>query len=327
VLTLYVTNLDKPLYLIDSLAALSLKDKNTSLSQRFKSFYLRHDGRVNISSRQLDDLRIYYEEKVRIFTEAIAKTERAFWDKQAALDSEADRRRQEHESDSAVRENRNFKEELEINLKNICRQLGYDPRIMTRPPAKNTYKVRLNVLGWCNIDRATRDRMSFTVTDEQTNQTAHIDYQVLSLQVAYFQRYDRLYIYLLPDQLSSFMRLPGMDGNYTGSLNAAMHYDLVCIGYKGEQAFYYYQKGLVSGNHSPVALDSIRQEELQRRLNIVASRTQAADLQRENAYFQFETRDWQRREMVSRISELQCRVMRKFFTCILLRVNRCQVVY
>ena len=324
-LNLYVQHLDKPLYIIDSLAARLLRSKNASLSARFLTFYSRHDGRANISSRQLDDLRAYYEEKVRVFTEAIAKTERAFWDKQAALDREADQERQAHETDSSARENRNFNEELAFNLRNICRQLGYDPAIVRRPPTKNSYKVRLGILGWCNIDRATRERVSFTVVDEQTNRTAHIDYQSASIRVAQYQRYDRVYSYLLPDQLSSFIRLSGASGTYMGKLNAAMRYDLVCIGYKGEQAFYYYQKDLTSGDHPPVELDSIRQEELKRRLNAIASRTQAADLERENAYFRFEIRDQERRKAVEKIMELQCMILRKFFPCIELRVNRCQL--
>lgn len=323
-LDLYVRNLDKPLYVIDSLAAHALRGKNVPLSARFLAFAARHDGRVNISSRQADNLRSYYEQKVRVFTQAIAQTEKAFWDKQQALDKIADQRLQEHEKDSMARESQNLKEEVEVNLKTICKQLGYDPKIVTRPPAKHAFEIRLRVLGWCNIDRPTQERVSFTVVDETTSRTANIDYQFVNFQVVGPEHYTRIYVYLLPHELSSFMRMSGNTGYFTGKLNAAMHYDLVCIGYRGEKPYYYYQKNYTAGDHRAETLESIDEAELEQLLDAVAGKTQAADLQRENAYFRFEIRDMGRREMVRKISELQCEVMRKFFPCIVLRVNRCR---
>jgi hypothetical protein len=137
------------------------------------------------------------------------------------------------------------------------------------------------------------------------------------------EAYDRIYVYLLPNKLSSFIRLSGTDGKFMGQLDDLMKYDLVCVAYKQEQAFYHYQGNIGSGDHPPVTLDSIGKADLDRRLNLAGSIGQAADLQRENAYFQFEITDEARRKNVAKVWALQCTVMRLLFPCFLPGEKQC----
>ncbi len=332
ILDLYVKHLDKPLSAIDSIAATLLTGrKNKSLRDKFRSFYSRHDGRVKNGSRQFAKLKEYYELKERVFTEAIARTERGFRAKQAELDKVASGLAQTHAIDSIVRVDRNFSEEFALNLASVCKQLGCNEQIVRQPPARMFYRVQLNLTGWCNIDRAvaaaTMQQTTVVLTDDQTGKKAVISYLNLSIQVVKPEAYDRIYVYLLPDKLSSFIRLSGSNGDFTGKLNDLMKYDLVCVAYKQEQAFYHYQATIGSGDHPSVTLDSIGKAELDRRLNLAGSMRQAADLQRENAYFRFEITDEARQKNVAKVWALQCTVMRLLFPCMLSSERACIPVY
>jgi hypothetical protein len=318
VLDLYLNNLDKNLSDIDSMAIpLLAGEQNGWMLPTFKEFYERHDGKVKNGSRQFDMLRAYYQQRSKAFTAAIMATERAYWDKQAALDDKASRKASQHEEDDFKRRNENLTEELKLNLKKVYQQLGYDT-IIGLPP-RDVYKVQLIATGWYNIDKyvveATVDRRSVQIEDSHSGKTAAIEYRPVTIRVAQPQAYDRIFVYLLPDKLSSFMRLEEANGSYTEKLNGFIKYGLVCLAYKGEQAYFYQQQEIATGEQVPVGLTSIGKEELDRQLMAVGSGEQATDLQRENAYFRFEIQDERRQKRNEAMRDLQQRLMEMISPC------------
>jgi len=328
ILDLYVSHLDRNLSDIDSMAAkLLTRQGKKMLSEKFRYFHDRKDGKVRNGSGQFQQLRDYYQQKEKLFTEAAVQTEREF----RATQAEADRRRQAHQEDSVSRVYWNYKQEMAFNLSRVCRQLGYDPALAVRPPARYVYRARLSILGWCNLDKAvgsaTRDRVTTSIIDAQTGKNAIISYSPLTIQVSGSEAYDRVNVYLLPDKLSSFIRLSGDNKKYEGKLNDGMTYNLVCIAYKKEQAFYHYESNIGAGDHPPLMPDMIGAAELDRRLNLVGRGTQAVDIQKENDWFRFEFTDRTRQENWDRTNALRCTVMRLLFPCLLLKERECQFMY
>lgn len=313
-LDLYVNNLDKSLAVIDSMAARKLFGK---YKDQFLVFAARQEGKVKNGSPQFQLLKKYYENKTRAFTDAIAKTQNEFWNKQAQLDNEAARKRNEHGIDSVNRIAQNFQEEFELNLKDAYRQLGYDTTI--RRGNREAYRLEVTQTGWNNVDKyvyeSTITRTTLNYTDPQTGKKAVINYLPFSVQVEQWSEYERLYVYLLPDKLSSFMRLNGEEGKYIEKLDELMQYKLVCIAFKDEQAYFYSYNRVESKDYTGISLTAIDKDELNQQLNSIGNQTQASGIVKENEFFQFEAKNYQRRQDNLKRQDLYQKVLMLIFRC------------
>ncbi|MBO9203717.1 MULTISPECIES: hypothetical protein [Niastella] len=316
VLDLYVNNLDKKLSDIDSMVTRLITG---TLKQQFLVFAARHDGKVKISSILTQKLRQYYETKTSIFMEAVAKTNREFWNKQMQMDSLINERQVKHQKESQERTSRLFKEELDLNLKNVYHQLGYDTGFTPRIPTNKVYKVAIRETGWYNIDRfvneETATRTSGNYTDPKTGKTATIKYQPVSFLVNKQEQFDTLFVYLLPDKLSSFMRLTQVNGRYAENLNEQIKYKLVCIACKGGRMFYYLLSGIEPKVYTEIELVEISQNELTRVLNREGSAQQESDVQKELAFFRFYNNDVKRQKRNAELEELRWRMFPIIYHC------------
>ena len=317
-LDLYIRNLNKNLSDIDSIAAQS------KASARYKSEWLafrdRHDGKVRIDSKQLGKLRSYYEMTARAYRQAIAKTQNEFWEKQGKLDSIAAERSTQQATETTRQTADNFKEELDLNLKEAFRQLGYKEAYIPQRPAKNCYQVVLVTTGWCNIDRAvvasTLSRTTLNFEDKQTGKKAIITYLPVTFTVSNAIKYDRCYLYLLPSRLSSFMRLSDSSGYYTEKLNQLMTYRLVAIAYKNDSAFLYTLDNVQSITYPPITLAGITKNDLDEVLHDVSSLTQATDLKKEEEFIRFDAKDSKRRNHNQSLKDLKYKLINFLFPCI-----------
>ncbi|HEY6901807.1 MAG TPA: hypothetical protein VI233_14225, partial [Puia sp.] len=264
---------------------------------------------------QLDHLRQYYFQKSKEYAAASIKAQQIFWSKQAQLDREATDKRNVHDLDSFARLGRLFIEEYDLNLKEAYRQLGYTP---APPPKKAVYQVRVVSTGWLNVDvyvaESVNNRTTLNYTDTATGKQAVIRYLPVSFQVDGAAEYDRLYVYLLPDRLSSFMRIGGSNGAFSGKLNELLKYDLVCIGYKGETTFFYSQENVVSKDYVHIGLHTASDEDWSK----LRKKAVAEDLQREAAFFLFDIRDRQRQKKNQALQELRNKVMYAIYRCTLI---------
>jgi hypothetical protein len=310
----YVNHLNWDLYRIDSLVARHAGEARSM----FLYFAERHDGKVNISSSQFKQLSAYYKTKSKAFADAIARTNKEFWNKQNKLDDSAYSRIAGHESDAYRRAQQNFQKEFEINMKEACRQLGIVES--TAKPSPEVYTASLTGTGWYNVDKAvyasTTTRTTLQYTDTSTGKKATIRYTPATIHIADWNAYDKINIYLLPDQLSSFLLVSGSKGIYTENLNELMKYNLVCIGYKGGRTSYHYQSGIEPKDYPNIQLSPISEAELTRELNKVGNRTQAAGLVKEDSFFRLDVPDQKRRMHNEEIRNLHTKMMWFLFPCI-----------
>lgn len=315
-LDLYVNNLNKNLFEIDSMAAAQTVGE---FKDRFLSFASQHDGKVKNQSTAIQKLRNYYTSRTHAFMESVAKTQNGFWEKQSELDDMAGRKQIQHEKDSMNRITRQFADELEVNLKDAYRQLGYDSSIIPRLPAKNVYKVQIITTGWYNVDRAvinsTVNRTTFDFTDQKTGKTATIKYLPVSFQINQPEKYDLLYVYLLPDKLNSFIRVTNTNGKYTERLNELIKYRLIIIAYKGDEAFFYSQPDIEAKAYTGIVLTKINQNDLRKKLNGKENDSQGSDIQKEMDFFLFNNLDQKRKKHNLDLQELREKVKNVIFPC------------
>lgn len=314
-LDLYTNNLNRPMYVTDSIIA-SAGDH--IYRDKFLAFFKERAGSVNISAKQAKRLKEYFALKTKAYTLAAAKTQNALWNKQRELDNIAASKQSQHLNDEDERNSQNFTEEFDVNLKEAYRQLGYKPT-NSRPPSKASYNVIISSTGWCNVDRyvyeSVTNRTTLDFVDGTTGKTAHIKYAPVSFQIDQSDRFDKLLVYLLPDKLSSFMPVNGANGLYSEKLDEQMKYSLVCVAYRDEQAFVYRLDNVEAKAYVHITLSAVIEKELTRILTKTASRAQAAKLQKENVYQRFDIQDKKRQKANMLSQELSSRIRMYFFTC------------
>lgn len=322
VLNIYVVNLDKNLSAVDSMAYALCKDP------QFLRFAARGDGKVKNGNKNVQLLKRYYEEKTKLFTAALTATKNMFWQKQADADIQAQINRTNHSAKDIQRLNENFQRELNLNLDNAYRQLG-----MNRPAANNssvfstpippeTYGIPVSSTGWCNIDRCvlvnTENRTTIDYTDKETGKKALIKYVPINISVRDNNSYDRVLVYLLPDELNSFMRVENKNGNYKERLNELMIYKLVCLAYKGEESFYFSQDNVKPGAIS-VSMVKTTNEAIRDNVSKLNNHGQSAAMHEELNFLDFEKTEATRQQKLIRIKELSDKVRPVVLPCWLSR--------
>jgi hypothetical protein len=245
----------------------------------------------------------------------ITKAQEIFWSKQGQLDKDAGIKKGIHQLDDMRRSIEMFEQEFELNRKEAYRQLGYDTIRPINPPNRPAYQVRVLSTGWCNIDRYVAEsvdkRTTLNFTDTATGKKAIIRYLPVSFQIDGAGAYDRLYVYLLPNQLNSFMRVEGSNGMFSEKLNDLLQYDLVCIGYRGGATFFYSQENIVSRDYVHIDLKAAGEADW----NKLRKKAVAEGLQREAAFFLFDIRDQQRQKTNQALLELRDKVMYRIYPC------------
>jgi len=156
-----------------------------------------------------------------------------------------------------------------MNLKDAYRQLGYDTAIK---PRMNTgiYSVLVTKpqagVTWTGMSMNPLPTAVLLIILTPDWKKAVINYLPVSFGVEQWYEYDRLYVYLLPDKLSSFMRLTGSDGKYSEKLDELMQYKLVCIATKMNRHIFIH--GWRSAKRLfQYCIDANRKNELDKKLN------------------------------------------------------------
>ena len=177
--------------------------------------------------------------QTEILTEAIAQAERRAKLEQQRIEDAVVEKHGTHAQQDNSRVAQNFSKELQMNLDSAYHQLGYTRKPMNAiNPGVGTLLV-ISSVGWNNLDRyvveSTINRSNLNYTEPSTGKKVVIMYSPISVTVTDAKNYDRLLVYLLPDKLSSFIKMNDSNSVYTEKLNGFMKYELVCIGIKGNQ--------------------------------------------------------------------------------------------
>ena len=314
ILDLYINNLDKKMCYIDSLAG--------KYDFGFYELWGRGDGRVQKDQKHLIKLRKYYQEKTKAYTQAVSKTEKEFWKKHSEESEKIINKEEEFSLKEKSRLEENYKKEFDMNLSNAKKQLGMDDKPsnnFTASISRTTYSANITNTGWCNIDRATEaatlSRTTLDFTDPLSGKKAIIKYEEIIASVKENKSYDRVFAYLIPDKLDSYMRMPYKDETYCEKLNELMDHQLVVIGYKGQQAYYNLVGDVKPGKYEAISLTAIDNNKLDNALNKLKGGSQKQKLVDELAFRFVENKEAARQKKVQSIVEFRERMQRVIFPC------------
>jgi hypothetical protein len=257
-LELYLDHVDLAISVIDSMAARKVSGE---LRQQFLSFADRREGRVAIGIRQMELLRNYYARKTKEYTAAIAKAQQEFWDRQVGLDQVAQQRTEAY-----------WQAEWSRQVRVLGEQYAQNKR--------EGYTVSIAETGWHNMDRYT-PMMSSTYQSVES----------VSFQFGNVRLYDGVYCYLLPDKMSSFIRLYEQSGSYRERLWPGMSYSIVAIAYQGNSTYFYSQNHVQPGDYPAIVLTPVDKATLDQALSRLGSALQIDDLRKENDYQAFRVQD------------------------------------
>lgn len=328
VLDLYIKQLDKPLSDIDRMAA---KLVSGELKTVFENFAARNNGKVPVKDATVRKLAAYYTRQSDIYRQAISLSNNRFLQQREDLRTGMEKRAGAYQGDSLLQGMQMLEEEVALNMRSAYRRLGYDTSDLRTRSArwhKSTgpgnlrrpaYRAVVSIPGWYNIDKYVREsvvnRTTLDFTDSATGKKAVIRYNAFSVKVAETDAYDRLHVYLLPDKLSSFMRLKNEKGVFSEKLNDQIQYILVCLGYKGGETFFTTRP--IAGNDFDleVKLHAVDQQELDATLNSLTGAGQLNYLKKEQEFFRRQTVDRMHLEATDKVMDLREKVLNFVYPC------------
>lgn len=317
-LDIYLDMLDKPLYEADR----SCADKSTGdVKKKFLSFAARKNGTVRLEKGIGEKLNIYFRRKVKAYQEAAQQTWAKYEQELVRLKTIADEKRTVQTISDMQQEAKNFEDEFCINLSNAYSQVGIKRscRDTIVPPERPYYNITISTPGWKNLDvyvfDATKERESMSYTDPVTGKTAQLIYKEVNIRVENAETLDKVFVYLLPDSLSSFQRMPRQGNLFTEKLNSIFRYDALALAYKGTDIYYCRKENLEPGVYT-LTLVPVKKEELDGILKNYQLSKSAA-LKSEFEYQLFERQEAVRRIEVRKDVEFKLQVAWSIFNCIL----------
>jgi cytochrome c2 len=292
-LNLYIKNLDKPFYKLDSIAMrLCDETKNYNAYHAFEKFYNKHEGFVSITQSHIALLQKYMEEKQKIYKEAAIKALTKLYSDENTAAQKSGKMDAERVAKITQNEQKAFMKELAINLKEAYRQLGKESTVS--PPVPNYRSTTITNTGWKNVDRyvleSTLNRTSLDYTDPETGKKAEIKYVPFTIAVKDSSKYDRITAYVLPNQLSSFQRMEKAGNIYKINLNELMNYGAIVYGFKDNTVYMGNVPEAIAGKEETIGLTEVSEKELQAyRLNNAGASTYMLDELNHQIYLQKET--------------------------------------
>ena len=267
-LEVYLRSLNKPLYKTDQLIA---DNSSGEIKNKFLEFASRKDGIVMVTDALQTKLSNYFQQKTKAYREAVEKTWVKYQAELERLNNIAEGKNREEALRKFTREETAFQEELCINLTEAYKQIGVNRNCtdtLIVPPPDKYYNVTISTQGWKNLDvyvfDATKNRQSMEYTDPNTGKIAKLSYKEVYISVKDEEKFDRLLVYLIPDNLTSFQLIQKKGNSFKESLNYLFRYDAVALAYKGNQPFFYRLVGLQPGEYTfsllPVSVEVIKAE-------------------------------------------------------------------
>jgi len=253
ILNIYISNLDKDLYVSDSLAATNLSGYDREV---FEKFVRQRLGNTASSNPAFSQLRAYHQKKKEAYDLAARKTREAIDKKYRDEERQMTSREKQARNQRRIDEADNHSKELTTNLKEAFRQAGLSYPT-PQQPKKNRYVFPITNTGWINLDRyviqQTSQRESIKTTFNGFE--ISIEYKPLELTIVNVKDYDFVRCYLIPSGLNSFQRLKSEEDGCFAKLNELFRYELVCVGYKKGKWYLHHSEDVQSGVLDPINLE------------------------------------------------------------------------
>jgi hypothetical protein len=311
VLETYINNLEKSLSEIDRMVLPLLSG---AVKEQFIEFSQRGDGKVELTSKAASRLAGYYARKQKMIAKALAKTQNDYWNKQNKLDAKLT----DKENESIIRDIQNtgdiFVKELKKNLCKVYEEVNYpyDCERVIRP-IKAKYTVKIDNLGWNNIDRkvfeSTLSRTTATINYNGKSST--LTYNEWSASIKEESQFDRVFVYNIPVEFNSYIKLSKKEDKYSYKLNADINYNTVVIGWAEDKTFY--AKENSTKGYSTFSLQEIDKQKLKQLLKKELGNN--AKSKAEADFMDYAQKDQKRLNKNQNSEELKSRIEPIIFPC------------
>jgi len=232
-----------------SFAELIFDPVDVDICNQFKKFAAQKLGGVKVSSESVKVLNNYYKNVAAAQQQAAKKVQDKLWSEYQDGVKEINNIESQEVERIADNYQKMYYEELNFNIKEVSAQLGIpaDTELPADEFRKRGYVGTIASPGWLNVDRQIREsldnRTSVDVTLDGKN--AKIAYEEMTVEVSNEANFDRVLTYLLPKELTSYQRVTKRDGaKFTETLNEFMEYDLLVVGFKGEEVSLVLEEGV-----------------------------------------------------------------------------------
>jgi hypothetical protein len=113
----------------------------------------------------------------------------------------------------------------------------------------------------------TQRRTSGKFVSKKNGKGTSLTYNDLAFSVDNGNKFEKLYTYLFPSKINGFQRILGNNGKFKYTLNNDMVYDLLVVGMKDGEFFYFEKTSLNEGNFGNISLEALTEGDLDKRIN------------------------------------------------------------
>ncbi|WP_430409448.1 hypothetical protein [Kordia sp.] len=283
-LDVYLKNLDRDLYVSDSIIAYSAYGK--TMNMPFLKFSKQRLTNVANMDTEVSKLNDYYLKQQKVYRLALEKT-------QQKVDSlvRADKK---YKAFSKKQLESYYLNELAITTQKVAKDMQVQlPRVLTstqrntvsskrndtvsiakimkRQQRKQTYRASVRTTGWKNIDRIINEQViasvksRTTTTIKNNTKSTTISYSNYEVSIENTETFDDLFVYLVPNGFTSFIRLKAKNNSFTYKLNDLLKYRVYCIAYMNDKPFYFSQS--IKSNSDTIELSEITTAKLNTQLS------------------------------------------------------------
>ncbi|MBC7862103.1 MAG: cytochrome c [Bacteroidia bacterium] len=308
VLMLYVNNIGKPMWQIDSMAA---QITGGEQREKFIQFMNRREGGVKTKSGLQEKLSKYFEEKQKAYTEAASKTYKKFYEENVAAKNKFENESEQAKEEREVNEKENYQKELEVNLDEAYRQLGY--KTGGALPTGNYYSVDVTISGWENVDvyvkESTSSRTTLNYTSAISGKKAIIKYEPITVNISNDIKFDNTFAYLLADSLPSYMMMKNENGTFKEDLNELFKYDLVVVGLKGNDKYIFTEQNIQPNSVKRVDLQKVADSKFSSLIKKLNRPSPSEKMEKEIEFRIKEKNEIVRKQKVAKTEELRERII------------------
>lgn len=286
---IYVQNLDRDLHEVDEMVVTTLK--NASLRKQFNFFVAQQLTNVANIDSDVSKLNQYYISQQRVYRLALEKSQRKMdslvnvdkkyqaFSKQQLQDyylNELAITTDKVAKDFGARLPRGFNQtrnnRTQVSQTNtVSTKVTSVARTIQKEKRKRRYRAPIRTTGWKNIDRILNEdvvssvKSRTTTTVKTKEKTVTISYSEYEVSIENTERFDKLFVYLVPTKFNSFVKLEAENGRYIYKLNDLLKYRVHCIGYLNDVPFYIDKT--IRNASDKVKLRKITAETLRKRLS------------------------------------------------------------
>ncbi|WP_298419582.1 hypothetical protein [uncultured Kordia sp.] len=337
---MYVKNIDRNLHEIDEMIVTKLR--NSSFRTQFESFAAQRLTNVTNINSEVSKLNDYYIKQQKVYRLALEKT-------QYKIDSlmDVDER---YKAFSRQQLQNYYSNELAVNTKNVAKNIDVKlPRVFNRiqrtrtqnnqtyaetnslsnevtsvassikkEKRKRRYRASVRTTGWKNIDRIINDQIIASLKNRtnvtiknKTKQTT-ITFSNYEVSIENTEIFDHLFVYLIPNEFDSYIKLDAKNNRFTYKLNDLLSYRVYCIAYLNDVP--YYIDKTIESTSDELTLSKTTTEALRKQLSTL--NTESSSLETEISYQIFKRENKTKVKKYREIIQLKRELTPLVFPCI-----------